>query len=570
MDEPGRRWTPREAGLGALLLVVYGWAFPFFPALNNPNEMVRVYMARAMAEHRTYVIGTRVHEDDGTWGDHGPIYDAWGYVNDKALVCTDPAEHPPGCAGKLYSAKAPGASFAAVPVVMALDLAFRVLLHREPGKDAYVFTLRWVLGIIPTVLMWLAIRRFLRAMEVPGPVCEVALLAGALGSLSLTYGQMFAGHQLASLALMLAFLSAFWPPRPEASRSGDETRALLIGVGLALAVSAEYQAAPAAAIVLLGWIASRRPAWSTLGWTLAGALPSLLLTARFHSIAFGAPWRTPYGNLENASFVRDLGTGPLGLSWPSWERIDGSLLSPRLGLLFWAPWVALVAFAADGVLPRRSRPGRVAVRARDGGATHAARVACLVIGYYLVFQVCHSLWGSGWTVGPRYVTPIAPFAAVAIALAIGRAGQRVRSGALSCFAGAGSAGILATGLTSLVGQGFPPETAHPLVQAVGPLLRHGYVARNPLQALGVPGVWSALPTLLGLAVAVMLCLRAAWGRRRASGRLAIALFLLLAAIQWTWPPGADPEGEDVAAFLAAHWVPNPPPGARPFASTEGD
>ncbi len=570
MAEPRRRWTAREAGLGALLLVVYGWAFPFFPALNNPNEMVRVYMARAMAEHRTYVIGTRVREENGTWGDHGPIYDAWGYVNDKALVCADPTEHPPACAGRLYSAKAPGASFAAVPVVMALDGVYRALLHREPGKDAYVFALRWVLGIVPTVLMWLAIRRFLRAMAVPEPVADVALLAGALGSLSLTSGQMFAGHQLASLGLMLAFLSAFWPPRPEGSGSGEEVRALLIGVGLALAVSAEYQAAPAAAIVLLGWIASRRPAWSSLGWTLAGALPSLLLTARFHAIAFGAPWHTPYGNLENPSFVRDLGTGPVGLSWPSWERIDGSLLSPRLGLLFWAPWVALVAFAVDAVLPWRSSPGRRALHAREGGATYAARVACLVIGYYLVFQVCHSLWRSGWTVGPRYVTPIAPFAAVAVALAIGGAGQRVRSAVLSCFAGAGSAGILATGLTSLVGQGFPPEAAHPLVQAVGPLLRHGYVARNPLQALGVPGVWSALPTLLGLTIAIVLCLRAAGAGRRASGRLAIALFLLLAGIQWTWPRGADPEGDDVAAFLAGHWLPNPPPGARPFEAKDAD
>ena len=570
MAGPRRRWNPREAGLGALLLVVYGWAFPFFPALNNPNEMVRVYMARAMAEYRTYVIGTRVREEDGQWRDHGPIYDAWGYVNDKALVCTDPAEHPPACTGKLYSAKAPGASFAAVPVIMALDLTYRALLHREPSKGAYVFTLRWVLGIVPTVLMWLAIGRFLRAMAVPEPVIDVALLAGALGSLSLTYGQMFAGHQLASLGLMVGFLSAFWPAGPEAARSGDEPRALLIGVGLALAVSAEYQAAPAAAIVLLGWIASRRPAWSSLGWALAGALPSLLLTARFHAIAFGAPWHTPYGNLENPSFVRDLGTGPFGLSWPSWERIDGSLLSPRLGLLFWAPWVALVGFAADAVLPRRSSARRLVLHVQEGRATNAARVACLVIAYYLVFQVCHSLWRSGWTVGPRYVTPVAPFAAVAVALAIGRAGHGVRSAALACFAGAGAAGILATGLTSLVNQGFPPETAHPLVQAVGPLLRHGYVARNPLQAIGVPGPWSALPTLLGLAVAIVLCLRAAWAGRRPSGRLAPALFLLLAAVQWTWPHGAEPEGDDVAAFLASQWLPNPPPGARPFAPREGD
>ncbi len=46
-----------ERRLLLLLLVASGWLFVFFEKLNNPNELVRVYMARAILEHGTYVIG---------------------------------------------------------------------------------------------------------------------------------------------------------------------------------------------------------------------------------------------------------------------------------------------------------------------------------------------------------------------------------------------------------------------------------------------------------------------------------------------------------------------------------
>src|SRR5205823_6275454 len=94
-----------EGWLLLLLLVAYGWLFVGFPAVNNPNELVRVYMARAIAEEGTYSIGVRI-EWGGRLGDGGPIYSDWGYVNDKALVCK--SGQPPYCAGKLYAAKAPG------------------------------------------------------------------------------------------------------------------------------------------------------------------------------------------------------------------------------------------------------------------------------------------------------------------------------------------------------------------------------------------------------------------------------------------------------------------------------
>src|SRR5207249_3055219 len=153
--------------------------------------------------------------------------------NDKALVCDDPRARSPACSGKLYAAKAPGPSFLAVPVLGALKLA----LGREPTRTGDVFLLRWVLCIVPTALFWLAMRRFLLRSGAPPAAALACVLAGALGSLSFTYGQMFTGHQLAALGLGTAFLAVFWPTRSTSQPAPTSLpAALLFGFAAGLAV----------------------------------------------------------------------------------------------------------------------------------------------------------------------------------------------------------------------------------------------------------------------------------------------------------------------------------------------
>src|SRR5256885_9673406 len=176
----------------------------------------------------------------------------------------------------------------------------------------------------------------------------------------------------------------------------------------------------------------------------------------------------------------------MGISIPSWERVYGSLFAPWLGLFFWAPWMILIFWR-----PRRSLAGAV-------------------VAYYLLFQITHALWRSGWVVGPRYIAPIVAFAIIAIATSAPN---------LPVLAGLGAAGIAATGLASAVCQGFPLEVENPLREVVWPLLSHGWTPRNPLQALGVPGLWSAFPYFAALAMAIGLLLR----RNRIAFAVAVAV-----------------------------------------------
>lgn len=555
-----------DKALALLLLVGYGWLFVFFERLNNPNELVRVYMARAIVEQHTYAIGRRVAQGGGRFADTGPIYSNWGYVNDKAIVCDDPRAKPPSCAGTLYAVKAPATTLLGLPVVAIM----RALWSRPPTRTEYVFALRWLVIILPTVLLWLCVRRFLRAAGAGEPAALAVALAGAFGSLSLTYGQLYAGHNLAAVALGFAFMAAFWPresPGVEhpasGTLSGPSLRpslgsplglsgdAFVVGLGTALALCAEYPAGPASLLLGLGWIAARRPGPRAVLYAALGAAGPLLLLAHFQHAAFGSIFATPYAHQENEQFVRDLAKGPLGISMPDGERLFGSLFSPFLGLFYWAPWTILIFFAAFRL--RRSLPGLT---------------ACAVVAYYLVFQITHAFWRSGWVVGPRYITPMIPLLALAVGLAFATLRPLARPLALGVLGGLGAAAVSATGLASAVCQGFPEDVFNPLREIVGPLLAHGYIPRNPLQLLGVPGLWSAIPYFAALALAIALLLTAPLRldpklpARRLGAFVGVALAASIVLIQWT--AMSEPPHAGAVRYLASIWEPNPPPGATPF------
>ena len=132
-----------EGRLLVLLVLAYGWLFVFFERINNPNELVRVYAARALSEQHTWAIGRR-ELAPGYFVDVG-LEAEWGYVNDKALSCDRPDERPPRCTGRLFAAKAPGASLIGAPVLAVLRLFGPVT------KTAAVFALRWICVIVPSI-----------------------------------------------------------------------------------------------------------------------------------------------------------------------------------------------------------------------------------------------------------------------------------------------------------------------------------------------------------------------------------------------------------------------------------
>src|SRR5690606_16186739 len=137
----GRR---RRALFGAVALL-YLLAFPYHPGLRSPNELSRLWQARALVEFGALDLNATIR--------------TYGYVGDR-----------PSKAGRLCPSKAPLVSFAAVPVDAALRAAGGGGRHAAPER-AYVYRARLRLTVLPTLAALLLVWRFLRAY-VPEPVAD--------------------------------------------------------------------------------------------------------------------------------------------------------------------------------------------------------------------------------------------------------------------------------------------------------------------------------------------------------------------------------------------------------------
>jgi hypothetical protein len=213
------------------------------------------------------------------------------------------------------------------------------------------------------------------------------------------YGHVMAGAFLAGAAALLDPLAASSPEAPPAAPSW--ARSAGAGACLVAAVGCEYLAAIPAlvlALVLLGF--QRREHW--LRWVLGMALGALLPAAvigTYHTLCFGAPWRTGYSFIVNARFAAGHATGFLGIRWPKLDAIVGLLFSRFRGLFYVAP-VTLVLVV--GLLGRAWR--------RDAAAI-AGGLAFLAL---LLVNSSYYMWWGGAAAGPRHLVPVIGFLALGV------------------------------------------------------------------------------------------------------------------------------------------------------------
>jgi hypothetical protein len=131
---PGARRLPRPLHLAILLLVAYGWCFAWFPALRSPNELSRLYQARALVRDHSLAIDAEMRR-------HGAIGD---------IAAKE---------GRHYAARAPGISLLSVPAIAAV--AFIRGGYDAVPERAAVFFARLLACTIPGVLAALALRSLL-------------------------------------------------------------------------------------------------------------------------------------------------------------------------------------------------------------------------------------------------------------------------------------------------------------------------------------------------------------------------------------------------------------------------
>ena len=411
--------------------------------------------------------------------------------------------------GHFYSDKAPGASLLALPAyalfygatrlgggelpsvrVVPLDPAAE-LAGQQPDPDARRpgdrlvhnqahRTALYLCRLLSTSLLALAglaaLYLLARRQLAPAPAAALTLLYG-LASPAFVYSTAFYGHQPCADLLLLALACILL------SR-GTARAGLAAGACLGLAVVCEYPAAVPAAILTGFALLRHGPRFAA--FTVAGGLPGAALLALYHLAAFGHPLRTGYDFVYLAEFAEGMRVN-YGIHAPDPAVLQELLFGRFRGLFYLAPVLLLAAW---GLLVQAVSPGRQDMSEGTWPTRQVARLALLVIGFYLALSSGYYMWDGGAALGPRHCVPMLPFLALGLVPAL-----RLVPGAVAVLGAVSAAQMLAAAAAAPEA----PQHGDPLWGHAWPLLfagQPGYGgATNLGRLLGLPGALSLVPLL---------------------------------------------------------------------------
>jgi hypothetical protein len=468
--------------LFVLLLGVYA----FFYQGGGWDQNARLDLVRAIAEQG------RVSIDD--YRD-----------NTRNLACRGsdgrcPGEPAAGADHHYYSDQAPGTSWLAVPVALALDL-----LEGRPadpaslGRRLYLIRL-WTVSLASALAAAL-LPGLLRRLRIRTGAGIAAALGYGLATLAFPYATLFHGHALAA-ALLLFSLALLLRARDDPGRPGLDVAAGLLG-GAAFAV--EVPAAGAVGAFALYAAASRGSFRPALRFAAGAALP-VLAVALYHTVAFGGPFTTAY----EFSIAPDRARGWMGIGAPDAAAFWELTLGPYRGLFFSAPWLLLAA------------PGGYHL-ARSLGARREALLCAAIVVFFFSMNLSLVDWAGGWTLGPRHLVPALPFLAIPAAAGLDWIGG-LHTRQRRLLRAVAAALLLQSAILMLAGVAVlplvPVDIRHPFGEFLLPAFVTGELALNPVgahgavydgsappqawnfgQRLGLRGLWSLAPLLLFVAIA---------------------------------------------------------------------
>jgi hypothetical protein len=526
------------AGVGArlrqnaVLLAIaaaYLTIFPYFRALENPNENVRIWATRALAHHGTWSLAPVLHE--------------WGDVTDTAIA-----------KGQRLSSKAPGTTLLGVPVHAAHDGVSRLLVGRSPSLQATTWALRVFTVILPLLaFLWVFARRVEHVTGSPF-ARDLLTLGLGLGTMMYPYGLAFVGHaQSAALLfggyLLLVPVRRTVPStvprsvqRTEATNQAISSRGRLVAAGglAGLSVCFEYQAA-LGAVALAGFALVQLR--GRVVWFVAGALLPAVLLGLYHAHLFGGPFELPYAHLDDPGYAAyHHSQGFLGLGRPRARVLRSAFVSVDYGLFVYSPFLIGGAVAAAfGVIKRGSRDQALVL-------TITAVMAVFLSGM--------ANWRGGWcAAGPRYIAVVVPFLAYAVALGW----QDLLEGRRWRQVGLVAAVLLSVALCSLSGlfPHFPVQLDNPIFDLVVPLVGSGLAPHGLGTAVGLRGLPALVPWAIAVLVAIALVVRQMKVTRGDRAIAVVAAALLLFGVAMT---GKHNTREDirVRAFIESLWEPARP------------
>ena len=473
--EPKAVWLALAVLVAAIYLYFPNKQTVFF----TPNEFSRIYLTQAIVEEGTLRIDRAVERD--------------GETVDMARF-----------EGHYYSDKAPGVAFFGVPVYFV----FRALSGGTFTERDLLPVCRSLVVTVPALLFLAVLFRRWAGHGSLGLVLGVGL---AVGTSFFPFAISYYGHTL--LAILLFWI--YW--RVTAADEGGPAHYALTGLLCGTAVLVDYTGAVFVALVGLYLLWKKRSAVPLL-WLAAGSAPVLALLAAYNYQCFGSPFDLAYNHMvsERDQVHRTTGFFGIGLAAP--EAIVGLTVGLSRGLLVYSPFLLLLGPA----LWTLGRPWRW--EARDVLAASA-------IAAYFWLNASLIDWQGGWTLGPRYLVPIYPFALALILRGAARQSDAARRRylAFAVFA------VTWSGLFHLAGAASflhtPGEPLRfPVPEIATYMFAHGLTLENLGLVLGLPGPWSLGPVLVIFAALLALSVKEEPAMRARAGLAAALGALVLVAV----------------------------------------
>jgi hypothetical protein len=514
-NDPDRRVRRAAVASFAFLTVFFTGAFPPFA---NPNELSRFEAVYAMGEQGTFAIDGAI----ARFGDH----------EDKAAS-----------GGHVYSNKAPGLAFAAVPVYRLLRL---LLPPPASGTAGPLFVLLHLatVGLVSVV----AVARLSRRLPPPATPVVAAL---ALGTPLLYYSRTFLSHAWSAALLFLA-----WDALRVAEQRTSHRRVgpfvFLCGLLAGWATISEYTVAPFAALLVLRAGAGRK--FRRVPLAAAGAAVPVALLAAYQAMCFGSPFTPSYAKEAFPAYA-ELARQPLfGLTWPQPALLLDYLFHPARGILVFSPFLA---WAAAGFFKWW--------RSREDRPDCLFALASTVVFFLLMSG--YPNWHGGWSLGSRYLLPSYFF----LALAAGRA----LTGPLSrrLFGAAAAFSVASHCVLTLTWPHFPTNMPWPVATGSAWFLSRGWIAQTLLPSTVAGRAVAAAVAVAAAAVGLLPALKES-GPGPHRGLAWAALGLAPLAVLLARPPeltfggrlwraavfgkfsGLDPSREELRRVIAAASTPS--------------
>jgi hypothetical protein len=390
--------------------------------------------------------------------------------------------------GRFYSDKAPGMAILAIPAVYITRCALKIIgqdgLVIKNGKLRHLTVYVYVSTVLTSGLLTAlaAATFFLTAREL-GATQGGALFAALTYSFATPafgWATAFFGHATAGASLFLAFAAGVALQRESACPRHQILLGCCMGGFLGLAIVVEFTTAPAAAVISLFALLiviglHHGQKWFVLCSAIISGVIIVTPLGVYNYLAFGSPLHLGYESVAGFPAMKQ---GFMGIGVPKLDILVKILFGRYRGLFTISP-ILLFAFWAT-------------IYTWYKGLLKHEHLICIlsIVTSFTMINAGYYYWDGGWSIGPRFLTPMIVFLCLPLAVQWSRTGPILRSILVASFVVSAAISLAATS----VGMDVSPDYQSPLTGFIIP----NFLSGNLYASVFGVGLWPAWIVILPL------------------------------------------------------------------------